>query len=290
VQVFGLAAIAWKWICLGSFSLAAICVMFALIGTERGYYYFYFERYSQWVTRKLRRLHIWTPGSRIASTQTVVLLGIITVACYGFLPYWYGWLAGAALAPAIWLEYQIRQRIAKLEFQAEAFCTALANALKSTPNLAQAVDNASNLLEGPVAQEFTWAVKETRLGKSLDEALQAVGPRCQSPKVGTVLSALLIGRQVGGNLTKVLETTANTLREMERLEGVLRQKTADSRMQMWAMTLAPFIIVYSIHKLDEHFFDPLIDGSMMANIICLVAATFYVFSIVAARKIMAVDL
>lgn len=285
-----LAAVVWKWMCLGCFVAAGICLMFALIGSERGFYFFYFGRYSLWVTRKLRRLHIWSPGSRIATAQTVIILGVLTLTAYQILPYWYAWLVVAAIAPAIWLEYKIRERIKRLEFQAEAFCTALANALKSTPSLAQAVDNAAHLLEGPVAQEFTWAVKETRLGKSLDEALQAVAPRCQSPKVGTVLSALLIGRQVGGNLPKVLETTANTLREMERLEGVLRQKTADSRMQMWAMVFAPFIIVGSIHRLDNHFFDPLTDGTMVANIVCLVAATFYVFSIVVARKIMAVDL
>ena len=43
------------------------------------------------------------------------------------------------------------------------------------------------------------------------------------------------GRQVGGNLPKVLETTAHTLREMKRLEGVIRTKTADGRMQLWVI-------------------------------------------------------
>ena len=56
--------------------------------------------------------------------------------------------------------------------------------------------------------------------------------RIGSRQVDSALSAILIGRQVGGNLGRVLETTAASIREMARLDGVIRTKTAEGKMQL----------------------------------------------------------
>jgi tight adherence protein B len=221
--------------------------------------------------------------------QVGILLAVAVLATLRVLPAWYAVAFAVALAPAIWLENEWKKRVAKLEEQANSFALALSNTLKATPNVGAALQTVSSLLEGPVAQEFQVASKEARLGRQMDEALRELGQRCGSTKLNTVLAAILIGRQVGGNLPRILETTAATLRELERLEGVLRQKTSDARMQMWGLTLAPFVMCWGIHKLDPTFFQPLME-TQTGHILVGVAMACYVASLVAARKIMQVDI
>jgi hypothetical protein len=87
-------------------------------------------------------------------------------------------------------------------------------------------------------QEVDLALKEMKVGSTLDQALLHMAARVGSRQLDSALSSILIGRQVGGNLPRVLETTAGTLREMRRLEGVVRTKTAGARASRATSTRA----------------------------------------------------
>ena len=284
-----LSAKAWKFISLGCITTACVFALVALVGSRRAILLMYWGRYTAYLLRGFKRLHRRHNPTQVAVVQVGMLLLVAVLATMRVLPAWYVAAFGVALAPAIWLENQWKKRVAKLEEQANSFALALSNTLKATPNVGAALQTVSSLLEGPVAEEFQVASKEARLGRQMDEALRELGQRCGSTKLNTVLAAILIGRQVGGNLPRILETTAATLRELERLEGVLRQKTSDARMQMWGLTLAPFVLCWGIHKLDPNFFRPLMD-TQSGHVLVGVAMGCYVASLVAARKIMQVDI
>jgi tight adherence protein B len=279
----------WKLIGIGSGLVAAAVLVFVTVGTPRGAFFIGWGRYLAYLTRRLRRLHVLQPASRIANAQLAATFVVMLLAALHLCPHWYVIVLLIGVLPALVIERRARERIARLDMQADAFCLALANALKSTASVGAAIETAVGLMDGPVHEELTVAVKETRVGRSLAEALEAVGPRAGSRKLGIVLAAVLIGRQVGGNLPKVLDTTATTLREMERLEGVVRQKTADGRMQMWALSLAPIIICGAIHRLDPTYFLPL-TTTIVGNIATAVAIAMYVSGLVVARKVLQVDL
>ena len=57
------------------------------------------------------------------------------------------------------------------------------------------------------SQEADLLVKQTRLGTPMDEALKQWSERCRSRNVDAIVTALTVGRQTGGDLPKVLETT-----------------------------------------------------------------------------------
>jgi len=279
----------WRWVAIASGLVCAALLVFVFVGSPRGAFFVAWGRYLAWLTRRLRRLHVFEPATKIAHVQIALFFLVGVLATFHLCPYWYLVVLAIGFGPALVIEKRTRERIARLDQQADAFCLALANALKSTASVGAAIDCAAGLMDGPAAQELQLAVKETRLGRSLAEALEAVGPRAGSHKLAIVLAAVLIGRQVGGNLPKVLDTTATTLREMERLEGVVRQKTADGRMQMWALSLAPIIICGAIHRLDRTYFEPL-TTTTIGYIATAIALMMYVGGLVVARKVLAVDI
>ena len=282
-------AATWRLATLASALGALGALVFALVGTRKGIAYFVVGKYGAHLGARLRTLHRPNTSSRIVALQTAVLVALAAVAVLGRASPALLIAVAVAAGPALWLEREVARRVARLDEQADGFATALANALKSTASIGAAIDSVAGMMEGPIAQEFAFAVKEMQLGKSLDEALASVGPRARSAKTTTVLASILIARQVGGNLSVVLERTAATLREMERLEGVVRQKTAESRAQMWAMTLAPFVICYGMMRFDENFFEPL-TTSTTGRALVAGAVVSYVAALVVARKILAVDI
>jgi tight adherence protein B len=113
--------------------------------------------------------------------------------------------------------------------------------------------------------------------------------RIGSRQLDSALSSILIGRQVGGNLPKVLETTASTLREMGRLEGVVKTKTAEGKLQLWVIGALPGLILVGMNYVWPGYFTPL-QSSVTGYIISLLSITAWVSAIVLARKVLAVDM
>jgi tight adherence protein B len=113
--------------------------------------------------------------------------------------------------------------------------------------------------------------------------------RIGSRSVDTALSAVLIGRTVGGNLPRVLETTAGSLREMQRLEGVIRSKTADGRMQLYVIGAMPAVLVLLMNVVWPGYFNPLTDNAI-GYVIVVGVIIMWASAIVVARKVLAVDI
>ena len=110
----------------------------------------------------------------------------------------------------------------------------------------------------------------------------------RSRQLDSALSAILIGRQVGGNLPKVLETTASNMREMQRLEGVIKTKTADGRMQLWVIGAMPFVLVIGMDWVWPGYYTPL-KQSFFGYCIITVCGVCWISALVLARKVLAVD-
>lgn len=249
----------------------------------------YFTRYVAHLERKLRLMFVWTRGETIAIGQGVAVVVILAATLALHLTG--GWiLALVALAvPSVVIERMRQKRIEAIEAQLDGFLIALANALKSTPSIGDAFQSVQTLVAPPLRQEVELAVKEMRLGSTLDQTLLNMAGRVGSKQLDSALSAVLIGRQIGGNLPKILETTAATMREMARLEGVLRTKTAEGRAQMWVLALVPFLLTWALNALSEGYFEPLTQ-SVVGYVVAFAAAGFWLASLVVARHVLRVDL
>jgi tight adherence protein B len=194
-----------------------------------------------------------------------------------------------AIMPTLYIEMLRRKRVEALELQLDSFILALANALKSTPSIGAAFNSVVTVVSDPIKSEVDLATKEMKVGSTLDQALLHMASRVGSRQLDSALSAILIGRQVGGNLPKVLETTANTLREMRRLEGVVRTKTAEGKAQLWVIALLPFGMLVGLNVLFPGYFIPL-TGSIIGYLVIAFCTACWVTSVILARKILNVDI
>jgi len=246
-------------------------------------------RYVVFLERKLRLMFVWTPGDHIATGQVAAMAVLLALGLLVDLPFWYAFAALVAVAPAVAIERMRRQRVEQIEAQLDGFLLALANALKATPSLGDAFTSVQRLTPPPLQQEIELAVKEMRVGSTLDQAMLFMAGRIGSRQVDSALSALLIGRQIGGNLPKILDTTASSLREMSRLEGVVRTKTAEGKAQLWVLALFPMVLMVAFNSVKEGYFDPLTE-SVTGYVVIVLGLIFWIASLVTARKILDVDI
>jgi tight adherence protein B len=250
----------------------------------------YWSRYTSYIDRTLRLLFLEGSAKKIVTWQ-VALIGLILAAEVAFVdvPYWYVIVPAIALAPALWLSQERRKRIEKLELQVDGFILALANSMKTVPGPAAALQACVPILQNPTRQEIERVVKEMRVGNTLEQALVNMSSRIGSRTMDSALSAVLIGLQVGGNLPVVLETTAATIREMNRLEGVVRTKTGEGKAQLWVLAVFPFAILGAFNAVQPGYFDPL-QKTFVGYIIITIALSFWLASLVVARKVLTVDI
>lgn len=246
-------------------------------------------RYEALLEKECRFLLVQRSGASIARMQ---LGGIAVVPVLVFLlddPILFLLIPPIALAPYFVLKQRSVERVRRIEEQLDPWLLMLSNALKASPSLGEAIGNSAKLMRPPMAEELDLALKEMKLGTPLDQAVLNMSTRVGSSSVSSALATILVGRQTGGDLPKILEESAATLREMARLEGVVRTKTAEGKSQAYVLGVIPFVLIGAIHMVDEHWLEPL-GRTTLGFIIIGAAAALWVAAIFLARRILAVDI
>jgi tight adherence protein B len=267
---------------------ALLLAVYAVAGNPNSLPYRYWSKYVAYLERKLRNMFLFTSGNLIARIQLGAIAFAVGVALYTGLSTVYLFVPAIAVAPALYIERLRQNRLKAIEAKMDGFILTLANALKSTPSIGNALAYSQPLLSAPLDEEVALALKEMRVGNTVDQALLNMSSRIQSVELDATLSSILIGRQVGGNLTSILETTAATLREIARLQGVVRAKTAEGRAQLGVLAVFPALMLVLFDTVSPGYFTPLTE-SAIGYIILSIAGVLWIASLVVARKVLAVD-
>jgi tight adherence protein B len=269
---------------------AVFLLSWSIVSDRQSVPYRYWARYVGHLEKRLRGLfEVKASGAAIARAQGAALALVLAAAIYLGRPEVYLALPVVAAAPVLVLEQRRVARAKAVEAGMDGVITTLANALKSTPSIGSALAYAQPLIPAPLDEELGLALKEIRVGSTVDEALMNMGARIRSLPLDATLSGILIGRQVGGDLTTILETTAATLREMARLHGVLRSKTAEGKGQLMVLAVFPALILVAFDVASPGYFDPL-TTSAVGYAVIVIATSLWIGAVVLARKILAVDL
>jgi tight adherence protein B len=190
----------------------------------------------------------------------IITLNTITSIVIGFI-------AGAV--PFFTVDSARVKRMANFNAQISDALTIMANSLRSGFSFLQAMDMVQRELPDPIKKEFFRTFREINLGTSTEEALQNLVKRVGSDDLDLVITAVLIQRQVGGNLAEVLDNIAETLRERMRVKREVRTLTAQGRIsgliiQLLPAFLAAFLFFTNRPYIMELFTDRL--GQIMLTV------------------------
>jgi Flp pilus assembly protein TadB/Mg-chelatase subunit ChlD len=157
-------------------------------------------------------------------------------------PWWLGLLLGAAggwIGTGVYRSVRASRRAQRFAEMLPDSLQLVVSALRSGFSLPQAVDAVVREGDEPVSTEFGRALAETRLGADLGDALVHTAERNRNEDLAWLVMAIRVQREVGGNLSEVVETTVETMRERGRLRRFVRALSAEGRLSAWILTAIP---------------------------------------------------
>jgi Flp pilus assembly protein TadB/Mg-chelatase subunit ChlD len=186
-----------------------------------------------------------------------VVLGLVLPL---FMPWFFGLPLGALggwFATMAYRSFREGRRTRKFADLLPDALQLVVSALRSGFSLAQAMDAVVREGPDPINVEFGRAIAETRLGGELEDALERAATRNNSRDLAWLVMAIRIQREVGGNLSEVLETATDTMRERARLFRHVRGLSAEGRLSAYILAGMPILVSAWMFYSNGEYLTPL---------------------------------
>jgi tight adherence protein B len=143
--------------------------------------------------------------------------------------------------PGMLVNTRKKKRNAAMTDQLPEALNIISSGLRAGFSFPQAVSIVVREMEPPLAFEFSKVLRENRIGKPMDDALNGLLERTENDDLELLVTALLIQRHVGGNLAEVLDGISHTIRERVRIKGEIRTLTAEGRLSAIILSILPLV-------------------------------------------------
>jgi len=181
-----------------------------------------------------------------------------------------------------WINLRIAKRLTEFNNQLEMALRLIAGAMRVGLGLRQALVNVVTDMPDPARVEFTRVLSQTQIGVSLYDALDTLAERMPSGEMNMMARAIRLQGQTGGNLSRVLENMADTIKERRRLVQKIRALTAEARTTKWIITGLPvfvggFVMLVEPDMRDGLFYS-MVGRACLAGVVGLLALGWWIFN------------
>ncbi len=157
-------------------------------------------------------------------------------------------LAGLAFgfAPFGWLLHRRSKRVKRFEEQFPEALDLLSRAIRAGHALQTAMGMVADELPDPVGPEFKKTFDQQNYGLPLREALDDLAVRMPVLDVRFFVTAVLIQRDTGGNLSEILDNLAHVVRERFKIRRQVRVHTAHGRFTGYVLLALPAALAVAL--------------------------------------------
>lgn len=161
--------------------------------------------------------------------------------------------AVAALGPPAILARKADTRRKKFAEQLPGTLQLLSGSLRAGYSLLQGVESVADETPAPMSQELRRVINEIRLGADLVESFDRLAVRMSSQDFSWVSMGVSIQREVGGDLSELLETIAETMTQRARLRREIRTLTAEGRLSALILTALPVVVIAALQVINPDY-------------------------------------
>jgi tight adherence protein B len=181
---------------------------------------------------------------------------------------------------------------AAIDHRARLFATQLPNVLKLTASslragfsLLQGLEAVTKQLREPSAGELQRVLAEARLGRPVEDALEAAAARIRNRDFTESVAAVRIQQEAGGNLATLFDTLAETMVQRLRLRREVRTLTAEGRLSAYILGCTPLALGIFIFAINRPYMSVLlqtIPGKVMfvGGLLLQVVGFFWMYRVV----------
>jgi len=194
-----------------------------------------------------------------------------------------GWLL-----PRTYLSRRRQARLQRIEEQLPDALTAIAKSLRAGTGLLQALAYAANETPAPLGDELRSTLRDLQLGAEAEEVFGDLAARVGSRDLDIAVTAIVIQRTVGGNLSEILSNVTNTIRERAKLHREVRVLTTRQRVTSNMVAAVPVAIALLFIMLNPKMFE-LLTQTTPGRIALAIGITFELFGIWLIRRFAVIE-
>ncbi len=193
------------------------------------------------------------------------------------------------VTPIVIIKSKQKSRVKKFDEQLSDALMICCSCLRSGLSFMQAMETISKDMDAPISTEFETCLKEVSMGASMDDALDNMGKRIKSKHLALMISAVLVQRQTGGNLSQILETLSDTIRDRMKLKKQLKTATSSGKMSGTIVGAMP-VILLGMFSLVNYDFVKVLFTETRGHIALAIAAGLELMAFLAIKKITTVKM
>jgi len=204
---------------------------------------------SRWQFSRKMDNRMWQAGWPLLGAEFLIIMLIafvvfFVVAYLLTLNFSLAFCAGALALAGGWglMMYRVRERQRLFMEQLGDCLITVANALRAGYSFPQAVDVVAREMEPPLSLEFAHMARDMAMGITLETAMEEASQRLESQDFDLMMTAVLVQREVGGNLAQILDTISHTITERIRMKRETLSLTAQGRFSALILLALPFVL------------------------------------------------
>jgi tight adherence protein B len=186
----------------------------------------------------------------------LVFCGITNFIALVLLAAGLGWLG--FMLPLFFYQNKVRKRKAQFDANILDLTIGLEKGLRSGQALAQAIESLVRRSEGPMQEELTVVLRETRMGKDLVEAMERLQVRMPSEDLMLLVTAIRLTMKSGGSMASVLARMTEMIRGRLEFKGKLDTLTAQGKFEAIAISCTPFAAFVVLYLLNPELMHPML--------------------------------
>ncbi len=156
-------------------------------------------------------------------------------------------------SPKMFINKRIKKRLDDFNEQLNGGLILISNALKAGHSFMQAVGIAARETQGTFSDEFKILLKELNFGIPMDVAFENMLVRVNSGDMKLVVNAIMIQKDIGGNLSEILENISSTIRERQKIKNEMKTLTAQGKMSGFIVMMIPFFLAAVIYFFNKEY-------------------------------------
>ena len=186
---------------------------------------------------------------------------ILTFFGYAFYVSIPAGIAGLA-SPFLYLRRKKKKRMAKFMKQLPEALDMVARSMKAGHAFSTGLKLAADEFEDPLGPEFDVALDEINFGVPVADALRKMTQRVDCVDLNFFVVAVILQRETGGNLAKIIENIATLIRERFIFYGKVKALTAEGILSMWILIALPFFLVGLLMLMSPEYMSQLFEETI----------------------------
>jgi tight adherence protein B len=201
-----------------------------------------------------------TPAHRLLLLSIALGFAVGTLVFFAIDNPLMGVIAGALAAaiPFLKINMDRSKRLARFEEQLPEAMDIMVRALKAGHPFTETLRLVSEEMNAPISVEFGITFADINYGLDIKQAFLNLLERVPNMTLMTVVIAVIVQRETGGNLAETLANISSIVRGRFRFQRKVRTLSAEGRMSAWVLVLIPFVLFVGIMVTTPAYLNELI--------------------------------